>query len=82
MVLIGIIGLLVLSAAWIYETYHNFKEHKSLIDLKFAYIYLVGNILLLAHAIQIADPVFTILGFILTFTIATEIITAKFLKKE
>ena len=82
MVYIGIIGLLILSAAWIYETYENLKKHKSLIDLKFAFIYLAGNILLLAYAIQIADLVYTILGLVLTSVIGLEIITAKFFKKS
>lgn len=81
MVLIGVIGALILSLAWIYETYHNLKKHKSLIDLKFTYIYFVGNILLLVYAMQIKDPVFTILSVIITFAIAAEIITAKFLKR-
>ncbi len=57
MVFFGILGLLILSAAWIYETYENFKKRKNLIDLKFAYAYLAGIVMMLIYSMQINDTI-------------------------
>jgi lipid-A-disaccharide synthase-like uncharacterized protein len=58
MIEIGIAGAILLLAAWLFETYESVKRHKSLIDLKFAMIYITSVILLTIYAYQRNDSVF------------------------
>ncbi|MBU5558025.1 MAG: lipid-A-disaccharide synthase N-terminal domain-containing protein [Candidatus Aenigmatarchaeota archaeon] len=71
---IGIIGALFIAAAWSYEMWESIERHKSLIDLRFAGIYLIGNILLLMYALLLRDVVFiavnTTIAILVLFEIA------------
>lgn len=58
MIEIGIAGAILLLIAWLFETYESVKRHKSLIDLKFAFIYIISTILLTIYAYQRNDAVF------------------------
>ena len=44
MIEIGIAGAILLLAAWLFETYESVKKHKALVDLKFAFIYIMSTI--------------------------------------
>ena len=58
MIEIGIAGAILLLAAWLFETYESVKNHKSLIDLRFAFIYISRLILLTVYAFLRNDSVF------------------------
>ena len=48
--LIGIIGGMLILAAWASETAHAIRRHKALIDLQFSAISLIGSLLLALYA--------------------------------
>jgi len=73
MIEIGILGAVLLVLAWLFETYESIKKHKSLIDLKFALIYLVGTSLLTLYAFQENDIVFFGINFFLLILVLFEI---------
>ena len=56
--LIGVIGLVLLLAAWLVELIISLKKHKVLIDLRFAAMYLAATVALTTYAYQINDPIF------------------------
>lgn len=58
MIEIGIAGAFLLLVAWFFETIESIKNHKSLIDLKFALIYLISIVLLTVYAFQNNDIIF------------------------
>jgi len=58
MIEIGIAGAILLLVAWLFETYESIKNHKTLVDLKFALIYITSTILLTVYAYQRNDFVF------------------------
>jgi len=58
MIEIGIAGAILLLVAWLFETYESIKNHKALVDLKFALIYIASTILLTVYAYQRNDYVF------------------------
>lgn len=74
MILVGIIGSLLLLAAWAFEAVESIREHKALVDLRFSFIYLAGVIALDVYSIMINDAVFIFLNFAITATVATEIL--------
>ena len=55
---VGIIGALLIFVAWALETIKEVKRHKSLVDLQFSFIILIGTIFLLIYSIQINDFIF------------------------
>lgn len=62
MIEIGIIGVALILFAWLLETYESVKNHKSLIDLKFAFIYVIGVGMLVVYGNIIGDPIFSFLN--------------------
>jgi lipid-A-disaccharide synthase-like uncharacterized protein len=74
MIEIGIAGAILLLAAWLFETYESVKRHKSLIDLKFAFIYIISTILLTVYAYQNSDVVFFSVNVFLILIVLFEII--------
>jgi len=74
MIEIGIAGAILLLAAWLFETYESVKRHKSLIDLKFAFIYIVSTILLTIYAYQNSDMVFFSVNIFLILIVLFEIV--------
>ena len=74
MILIGIIGSLLLLAAWAFEAAESIREHKALVDLRFSFIYLAGVIALDIYSIMINDPVFIFLNVAITVAVAVEIL--------
>jgi lipid-A-disaccharide synthase-like uncharacterized protein len=74
MIEIGIAGAILLLAAWLFETYESVKRHKSLIDLKFAFIYIVSTVLLTVYAYQNNDMVFFSVNLCLIVLVLFEIV--------
>ena len=73
MIEIGIAGAVLLLAAWLFETYESVKKHKSLIDLKFAFIYIISTILLTVYAYQNNDMIFFSVNLCLIVLVLFEI---------
>jgi lipid-A-disaccharide synthase-like uncharacterized protein len=73
MIEIGIAGAILLLAAWLFETYESVKKHKALVDLKFAFIYIVSTILLTIYAYQNNDSVFFSVNLCLIVLVLFEI---------
>jgi len=83
MIEIGIAGAILLLVAWLFETYESVKRHKSLIDLKFAFIYIISTILLTIYAYQNSDSVFFSVNLLLIILVLFEILyTIKKTKKK
>jgi fluoride ion exporter CrcB/FEX len=69
----GIIGTVVLIAAWAYETVENIRKRKLVIHPHFAALYIVGNSLLVYYAHTIQNAVFFWLGVALLAAIIGEL---------
>ncbi len=70
---IGILGAIVLIAAWLWETYENIKKHKLSIHLHFAAMYIFGNVMLTVYAWMIPNMIFFWLNIILLIAITAEL---------
>jgi lipid-A-disaccharide synthase-like uncharacterized protein len=81
MIEIGIAGAILLVLAWLFETFESIKKHKSLIDLKFALIYLVSTIFLTVYAFQNNDIVFFGVNALLIILVLFEIMYTIYKKK-
>ena len=60
---VGIVGMVLILAGWIPQTWASLKSGKS-IDARFAVLYALGSLFLSAHAFIIGDSVFLILNSI------------------
>jgi len=60
--IIGIVGLVLLSIGWISETRKLIKEKRSKLDLKFTILYTLGSLCLVVYSFQINNLVFIILN--------------------
>ena len=78
---VGIIGAVILVIAWAFEAVEAVKRHKSLIDLRFAFIYLVGVGVLVVYSWLIEDAVFTWLNSILLVAVLLELWYSLHIKK-
>ena len=74
MEIIGIAGALFLLIAWLFETIESVKNHKSLIDLRFAFIYITGIALLAIYASETENPIFFWLNGMIFVLVLFEII--------
>ena len=82
-ILVGAIGAIFILGAWVFETYEGVKKHKALIDLRFAAVYAMGNISLLAYALLMGDPVFQVInGSILAVVVFEMIYTVTRIKRR
>jgi lipid-A-disaccharide synthase-like uncharacterized protein len=70
----GILGAIIILAAWCYETLESIKLHKSLVDLRFAIVYLFGNVLLVFYSIVLGDPVFLLINAALVLLVLFEVL--------
>jgi lipid-A-disaccharide synthase-like uncharacterized protein len=70
---IGILGSVMIVAAWSYEVWESIKRHKSLIDLRFAGIYLLGTLMLLAYSWALRNFVFVSINAALVVLVLFEI---------
>ena len=79
--LIGIIGGILIVAAWIFETLQGIRSRKKLVDIKFSSLFLVAAVLLAVYSWQRSDPVFFWLNIILIIILLVEIIFTLRIKK-
>ncbi|MEE9405886.1 MAG: hypothetical protein V3V26_00600 [Candidatus Aenigmarchaeota archaeon] len=79
--LIGVLGAVFILLSWVFETIEGVKEHKSLLDIRFAAIYLPGVALLVAYSWYIADPVFLWLNTAIAIFVAFELWYSIHIKK-
>lgn len=73
MIEIGIAGAILLLVAWLFETYESVNRHKALVDLKFAFIYIISTILLTIYAYSNNDLVFFSVNLLLIMLVSFEI---------
>jgi len=59
---VGIVGLLLILAGWIYEFWQTVKSRRAGVPLSFALLYGAGSLLLTLHSIELGDLVFVILN--------------------
>jgi len=74
MIEVGIAGAVLLLLAWLFETFESVKRHKALVDLKFAFIYIVSTFLLTVYAYQEKDYVFFSVNVCLIVLVLFEIV--------
>ena len=79
---IGIGGAILIAGAWSYEMWEGIERHKSLIDLRFAGIYFIGTLLMLAYSVALRDIVFTAINATLALLVIVEIAYTIGLKLE
>ncbi len=65
----GIIGLILITAAWLFQTIDIIKKKRADIDLKFIIPCIAGTIFLIFHALEIKDIIFTILQIVVLIAI-------------
>ncbi len=80
--LIGILGSAILMAGWAYETFQAIKHHQELVDLNFAFIYLIGISFLTYYSYLIQNAVFLWLNFMLLVLIGVEAIVTLYLRRK
>ena len=78
---IGIVGALLIFVAWALETIKEVRRHKSLVDLQFSLMILIGTVFLLAYSIQINDFVFIWVNALLFCVELFEIVYSLSVKK-
>ena len=71
-ILIGIIGTVLLLAAWLIETYENIRKNKVSIHRHFAILYIIGVAVLTIYSYQIKDKIFIFLNLFLLLAISAE----------
>ena len=59
---IGIVGLLLILAGWVWEFLQSMKSNKAGVPLSFALLYGAGSLMLTLHSIALGDIVFIILN--------------------
>jgi len=64
---IGIVGLLLILAGWVWEFLQTLKSNKAGVPLSFALLYGAGSLMLTWHSIELGDIVFIILNAAATF---------------
>ena len=79
---IGMIGALLLLGAWLFETAETIKERKALVDLRFAAIYAVANVFLVAYSWLRQDYVFLAIAISILTLVTFEIIFTLCMKKD
>jgi len=78
---IGAIGALFIMAAWLMELLIEMRQKKAAIDLKFAAVYLLGNISLTVYSFMVGDPVYMALNVgIMIFVVFEIMYTLRLMK--
>lgn len=74
-------GAVLILLSWVFETMEGVKEHRGLLDIRFAAIYLPGVALLVAYSWSIGDPVFLWLNAGITVFVILELWYSLHIKK-
>ena len=69
--ILGIIGLILLSIGWVPQTIKIIQDKKSAIDWRFGILYTAGSLFLVAYSFQIKDYIFLILNSFVTLMSGT-----------
>ena len=78
---LGALGAMLIMAAWLMELLIEMRRKKAAIDLKFAAVYLLGNMSLTIYSFMIKDPVYMALNSgIMVFVVFEIIYTIKIMK--
>lgn len=59
---VGMVGLLLILAGWVYEFWQTVRSGRAGVPLSFALLYGAGSLLLTLHSIELGDLVFIILN--------------------
>lgn len=78
----GIVGGTLFVIAWVYEMWEEIHLHKSLIDLKFAFMNLVGTSLILVFSYITNSSLFFYLNCSLLFFILVEIVYSLYIQNK
>lgn len=70
---VGIIGVAVILLAWVWETLSESKKHRTLMDLRFSAVSLLGNALIVIYTWIVNLPIFFVLSVAIMATIIFEI---------
>ena len=73
---IGVVGLLLILAGWVWEFIQSLKSNKAGVPLSFALLYGAGSLLLTLHSIALGDIVFILLNAAATLIAAANAIFA------
>lgn len=73
-IIIGIIGSLCVLIAWAFDALESAREHKSLVDLRFSFLYLAGVVTLTIYSFIINNIIFMSLELAITVLVVAEII--------
>ncbi|MFA6328769.1 MAG: hypothetical protein WCY41_04955 [Candidatus Micrarchaeia archaeon] len=73
---IGIVGLLLILAGWVWEFLQTLKSNKAGVPLSFALLYGAGSFLLTLHSMALGDIVFIILNGAATVVAAANAVFA------
>ncbi len=79
--IVGLIGASILVAAWAFETIESIRHHKSLVDLRFAFTYIIGVSILFTYSTLIGDLIFISLNALIITFVAIEILYSIHIKK-
>ena len=74
MEILGVLGGFFLLSAWLFETEEAIRKHKKLIDLKFAFIYITGNMFMTLYSITTGNRVFIFINAAILILVAFEIL--------
>ena len=72
--ILGIIGGIIIVIAWILETIESVRKHKSLVDLKFTFAFLLAAIMLTVYSSEKQDLVFFWINIALIIILAVEVL--------
>jgi len=73
---IGIAGLVLILAGWIWEFLQTLKSNKAGVPLSFALLYGAGSMLLTLHSMALGDTVFIVLNAAATLIAAANAVFA------
>lgn len=73
MLIIGYVGLFVLTISWLPQTFQTIKEKECKVNLQFLILNFAGSFLLMFYAFLHGDTVFSILNFMTSFGAAINI---------
>ena len=72
--IVGILGGVIIVIAWVLETIESLRRHKSLVDLKFTFAFLLAAILLTAYSSEMQDLVFFWINIALIIILLVEVL--------
>ena len=75
-IIFGIVGIIALISAWLWETIEDVQKHKVSIHLHFSLLYIFGNIMLSTYSWYVHNMIYLMLSLFLLAAIIGETIYA------